>query len=51
MEVDAPVKGRYDTDKSYYLDPLKFTVRMVVSIKDKLRVCHSTLYDRENLGG
>lgn len=52
MEVDAPVKGKYDTDKSYYLDPLKFTVRLVVSIKDKLRVCSNIhLYDGENLGG
>ena len=38
MEVEAPVKGQYDTDKSYYLDPLKFTLRKLASIKDELRV-------------
>ena len=38
MEVEAPVKGQYDTNKSYYLDPLKFTLRKFATIKDKLRV-------------
>ncbi len=38
MEVEAPVKGQYDTAKTYYLDPLKFTTRKFASIKDKLRV-------------
>lgn len=38
MEVEAPVKGQYNTNKSYYLDPLKFTLRQFASIKDRLRV-------------
>lgn len=38
MEVEAPVKGQYDTAKTYYLDPLKFTTRKFASIKDKLLV-------------
>ena len=38
MEVEAPVKGEYDTAKTYYLDPLNFTTRKFVSIKDKLKV-------------
>lgn len=38
MEVEAPVKGQYDTAKTYYLDPLKFTTRKFDSVKDKLRV-------------
>ena len=38
MEVEAPVKGQYDTAKTYYLDPLNFTTRKFASIKDKLRV-------------
>ena len=41
MEVEAPVKGQYDTAKTYYLDPLKFTTRKFASIKDKLRVRES----------
>ena len=38
MEVDAPVKGQHDTSKTYFLDPLKFTVRKFATIKDRLRV-------------
>ncbi len=38
MEVEAPVKGQYDTAKTYNLDPLTFTTRKFASIKDKLRV-------------
>ena len=38
MEVEAPVKGDYDTSKTYYLDPLKYTTRQFASIKDRLRV-------------
>lgn len=38
MELEAPVKGQYNTNKSYCLDPLKFTLRKFLSIKDKLRV-------------
>ena len=38
MEVEAPLEGRYNTNKSYYLDPLKCTLRRFASIKDRLRV-------------
>ena len=44
--MEAPVKGDYNTSKTYYLDPLKFTSRKFTSIKDKLRVSRvvSNLY-------
>ncbi len=39
MEIEAPKKEKYDTSKSYYLDPVKYTARRFTSIKDRLRVC------------
>ena len=39
MEIEAPKKEKYDTSKSYYLDPVKYTARRFSSIKDRLRVC------------
>lgn len=38
VEVEGPVKGEYNTSMTYHLDPLKFTIRKFVSIKDRLRV-------------
>ena len=38
LEVEAPVSGQHDTTKTYHLDPLDFTIRKFVSIKDRLRV-------------
>ena len=43
MEVDAPNKEEYNTNKTYHLDMLKFTSRKFISIKDKLRVCDKRL--------
>lgn len=48
LEVEAPQKHQYDTSKSYYLDPLKYTAKQFTSIKDKLRVsvyCMDSLYE------
>ena len=38
MEVDSPIKEKHDTSKTYFLDPLKFTIRKFSTVKDKLRV-------------
>lgn len=38
MEVNAPIKGQHDTSKTFFLDPLKFTVWKFATIKDRLRV-------------
>ena len=40
LEIEAPKRGEYDTSKSYYLDPLKYTARKFTTIKDRLRVMY-----------
>ena len=46
LEVDAPKKDMFDTSKTYYLDPLKFTCTKFQTVKDKIKVCctHSCAY-------
>ena len=39
LEVDAPKKDMFDTSKTYYLDPLKFTCTKFQTVKDKIKVC------------
>ena len=38
LEVDAPKKDMFDTSKTYYLDPLKFTCTKFQTVKDKIKV-------------
>lgn len=38
LEVLAPQKDVYDTSKTYFLEPLKFTCRHFSSVKDKIKV-------------
>jgi WD40 repeat protein len=37
IEVDAPKKGVFDTSRTYFLDPLKFSCRTFQTVKDKIK--------------